>query len=157
MEFQKAYRETERPTVNTGEGLTEQAHKRETDINYILRDYERTGFIKHAKQHQGTYDDISVQDFQEAMFIVKQAQNMFSELPGAVKKRFSNDPREFLSFVQNPANLEEMGRLGILKGNDGIDIKGTSVNVPTKAHYDEVKQQQHEAAVAANSAPAEPS
>lgn len=130
---------SERVTVDTGEGLTEQAHKRETDINYILRDYERTGFIKHAQKHKGKYDDVSVQDFQDAMFIVTNAQKMFDELPGQVRKRFQNSPAEFLSFVQDPNNAAEMAKLGILRGNDGVDVSGTAVNVPTKAHYEAVQ------------------
>jgi len=124
--------------IDTGRGLTEQAHKDETDMNYILRDYARTGFIKHSKENQGRYDDVTVTDFQDAMFKVTEAQNMFNELPSQVRKRFGNDPAEFLGFVQNPNNSEEMHRLGILQGNDGIDISGTAVNVPTKSDFDKV-------------------
>lgn len=130
--IQKALRPAMRVTLDTGPGLTEQAHKKETDMNYILRDYARTGFIKHAKNFQGRYDDVAVQDFQEAMFIVNQAQSMFAELPGHLRKRFQNDPAEFLEFVQNPENGDEMLRLGILKGNDGVDVTGAPVAAPTK-------------------------
>ena len=119
-------------TLDTGEGKTEQAHKHETDMNYILRDYARTGLIKHAQQHAGRYDDVSVQDFQEAMFIVKEAQNMFDNLPGQIRKRFGQDPAAFLEFVQNPENKDEMQRLGILRGNDGVDINGAITNAPTE-------------------------
>lgn len=137
IEVRKPLRRYKGSTLKCGPGKTEQAHKRETDMNYILRDYAKTGLIKHAQKHQGTYDDVTVDDFQEAMFLVTSAQNMFNDLPGQIKKRFNNDPAEFLGFVQNPENVDEMSRLGILKGNDGIDINGTQVNVPTKAHYDE--------------------
>ena len=104
MKFQKAYSKTKRNKINTGKGLTEQSHKHETDINYILKEYTRTGFINHAKQNEGRYDDISVQDFQEAMFIVSDATNMFAELPGQIRKEFKNSPSQFLDFVQNPNN-----------------------------------------------------
>ena len=120
----------DKPKLNTGPGMTEQAHKRETDMNYILREYTKTGLIKHAKNYQGQYDDVSVQSFQEAMFLVKNAERMFSELPSEARKRFANNPEQFLEFVQNPDNKSEMQRMGILKGNDGIDVSGASVNVP---------------------------
>ena len=129
-EIKKAYRQYAKSTVDTGPGLTEQAHKNETDVNYILKDYVRTGFIKHAKENQGKYDDISVQDFQEAMFIVAEANSMFEELPGQVRKEFKNDPSRFLEFVQNPNNAEKMQELGILKGNDGMDLKGVPTSAP---------------------------
>lgn len=130
MKFQKAYGKTIKPKVDTGKGLTEQAHKHETDINYILKEYTRTGFIKHSKENKGRYDDISVQDFQTAMFTVASAQNMFSELPGQVRKEFANDPARFLEFVQNPDNADRMEKMGILRGNDGIDLQGMPTNAP---------------------------
>ena len=116
--------------VDTGEGLTEQAHKNETDMNFILRDYKRTGFIRHAKDNQGRYDDISVQDFQEAMFVVAEANNMFAELPANIRKDFNNDPSQFLGFVQNPDNQEKLQKMGIIKGNDGVDLKGMPTTAP---------------------------
>lgn len=141
IEIQKAFRVSKRVGLDTGKGLTEQAHKNETDMNYILRDYTKTGYIKHAKEHEGKYDDISVQDFQEAMFTVTAAQNLFNDLPAEIKKEFGQDPAQFLEFVQNPDNEGYMNSLGILKGNDGIDINGVAVKVPTKAHYDAVQRQ----------------
>jgi phage internal scaffolding protein len=120
-------------TVDTGRGLTEQSHKKETDMNYILREYTRTGLVRHAKNNEGKYDDIAVQDFQEAMITVANAKTMFEELPAAIRKRFNQNPAEFLGFVQNPANLNEMQKMGILRGNDGLNIKGAPVAVPTQA------------------------
>lgn len=125
------------PKVVCTEQITEQAHKRQTDINWILRDYAKTGLMKHVNKHQGKYDDVSVADFQEAMFKVKSAQAMFDQLPAQIRRRFGHDPAMFLEFVQNPSNIDEMAKLGILKGNDGIDINGAAVEVPTKAEYDE--------------------
>lgn len=119
-----------RPTISTGKGKTEQAHKQQCDMNYILRDYQRTGLIKHAAKHEGRYDDVTAVDFQEAMFLVTNAQNMFMTLPSSIRDRFGNDPAAFLDFVQNPSNTDEMARMGILKGNDGLDVSGAQVNSP---------------------------
>lgn len=125
--------------VHCGKSLTEQSHKAECDINNILKDYVKTGLIRHANRNKGMYDDITCQDFQSAMDILNNAQNMFNELPSKVRKRFGNDPSAFLQFVQDPKNGEEMQRMGILKGNDGLDITGAKVNSPTG---ESVKQQQ---------------
>lgn len=99
-------------------------------MNVILADYSRTGFMKHAKVNQGRYDDVSAIDFQTAMTTVANANSMFESLPANVRKRFSNNPTNFLEFVQNPNNKAEMKSLGILKGNDGIDINGALVPSP---------------------------
>jgi phage internal scaffolding protein len=130
IKIQKALRKSQRSVINTGEGLTEQAHKDDCDINYILRNYQKTGLIKHAKNNQGKYDDISAVDFSEAMIIVAQAKSMFEELPANMRKRFGNDPGAFLNFVQTPGNEAEMVKMGIARGNDGIDVSGAPTGAP---------------------------
>jgi phage internal scaffolding protein len=113
-----------------GESKTEQAHRDECNMNYILREYQKTGLIRHAKEYEGRYDDIAVQDFQDAMFLVTEAQNMFNGLPNNIRQRFENDPGKFLAFVQNPDNKPEMKVLGMLKGNDGLDARGQPTAAP---------------------------
>jgi len=127
---QSRFSEKVRPTVDTGPGKTEQAHKKQTDMNYILRDYHATGMIKHAAKYQGRYDDVPPVDFQEAMNLVTNAQQMFSDLPSNLRNRFGNDPAAFLGFVQNPDNAQELQKLGITRGNDGIDITGAATAAP---------------------------
>lgn len=130
VEVRKAFRPVPRVQIECGEGLTEQHHKKACDMNQILADYRRTGLIKHAANNKGRYDDVSAVDFQEAMFIVTEAQQMFESLPGDIRKRFANDPAQFLGFVQNPDNKAEMAKLGILKGNDGVDLRGAQTGAP---------------------------
>lgn len=121
------------PTIDTGEGLTEQSHKNECDMNYILKDYARTGFIKHANQNAGQYDDVTSVDFQSAMDTVANVKSMFEGLPSAVRAEFSHNPSQFLDYVQNPANTQALAERGILHGNDGIDIRGAYTAAPTES------------------------
>lgn len=121
-----------RVLIHTGEGMTEQAHKKECDMNYILKEYAKTGIVRHAKTHEGRYDDVSVADFQAAMFIVKEAQNMFDTLPSELRQRFKG-PEQFLEFVNNPTNRDEMIKLGMIVGNDGLKGDGTPSGAPTEA------------------------
>jgi phage internal scaffolding protein len=134
--------------VNTGKGLTEQSHKKQCDMNYILKDYQRTGMIKHAAKFEGKYDDVSAGDFQNAMFLIKNAQQMFEQLPSSLRKRFGNDPASFLEFTSNPDNKEEMKSLGILKGNDGLDINGAATASPVKTEQPYVDEPPSEKPVA---------
>lgn len=122
-------------TVNTGKGLTEQSHTEECDINTILHDYTRTGFMRHAKANEGQYDDVSSVDFQEAQIAVANVKSMFEGLPSQIRREFNQDPSTFLNFVQNPENAQELSKRGLLVGNDGINIHGTHVNSMTKHQY----------------------
>ncbi len=98
---------------------TKQAFKRDVDINNIMRKYVKTGLIDHFSKHSGEYGFASGVVFHEAMNIVTKAESMFADLPAAVRLRFENDPADFLEFVQNPANAEEMIELGLREPRGG--------------------------------------
>lgn len=115
----------------TGEGKTEQSHKKQCDMNYILRNYQKTGLITHAKKYQGQYDDVKVQDFNDAMMLVTKAKAMYEELPSNIRSRFTG-PEQFIAFTNNPANAPEMVKMGILRGNDGLDRNGAPSGAPTQ-------------------------
>lgn len=119
-----------RAVTLTGTVGAEQAPKKQCDINYILQDYQRTGMIQHAKNYAGKYDDVTIDSFQDAMFLVKRAENMFNDLPSSLRKRFNNDPGEFLQFSQNPENKEEMVKLGMIAGNDGLTQEALPSGAP---------------------------
>jgi len=90
-----------------------QSMKDQCDINFIMSRYLRSGNIDWASKHQGSYGDIEPLDFHEAMGIVAKAKEMFADLPSAVRKRFSNEPRSFLEFLHDPANQAEARKLGL--------------------------------------------
>lgn len=142
------------PTIDTGEGLTEQSHKDACDMNYILKDYARTGFIKHARQHEGKYDDVTSYDFQQAMDTVANVKSMFEGLPSEVRAEFAHNPSQFLDYVQNPENTKVLADRGILVGNDGIDISGAYTTAPIQSSV-EAPEVPSEAATEQPSASAE--
>ena len=89
--------------------------KDDCDINRIMLKYQKTGVLDHAKTYQGQYSDFSqvTGDYQEHMNAVIQANEMFMSLPSSVRKQFDNDPGEFLAFVDDPNNADEMVSLGL--------------------------------------------
>jgi len=100
--------------VNDEESMTHQSFKEECDINTIMAKYKRTGLITHVNEHQGQYGQfVDVQDYQTSMNQIIDAQNAFMELPAALRKRFNNDAGDFLAFVQDPKNADEMVDLGL--------------------------------------------
>jgi phage internal scaffolding protein len=111
--------------LNTGEvtyppSMTKQSFLAECDINNIIKAFKVTGQIKHINERaqQGAYADLpDPQDFQEALHQVRDAQASFATLPAHVRSRFANDPAEFLAFMANPANQDEIIRLGLATDN----------------------------------------
>lgn len=115
----------ERPVCDTfidPENDTQQSMAAECDINNIMRQYEQTGLIAHVNQYEGEYGDFTdVVDYQTACNVVMMANEMFSTLPSTVRARFQNDPSAFLAFVDDPANKEEMVKLGLSRIRDQSD------------------------------------
>lgn len=107
-------------TPNTGPSLTKQSFKDECDVNNILRKYQKTGLITHSNPRSGTFDDLpSDIDFQQSMNTIIAAESAFTSLPSSLRRRFNNSPEEFLSFVYDPANTNELIELGLATNKSG--------------------------------------
>lgn len=102
------------PTKLEGPSKTQQHFKRECDINHLMAKYQKTGVIDHLNQYQGDYSDLTdVPDYQTALLKVQSAQTAFDSLPSSIRSKFQNDPAQFLDFVSNPDNIDEMIELGL--------------------------------------------
>jgi phage internal scaffolding protein len=107
--------------VKTGElvkepSMTKQSFVEECDINNIIKSYSVTGVIQHIneKAAQGSYIDLPDPiDYQESLNIVIQAEQSFATLPSSVRNRFENDPEQFLAFMADPANQDEIIKMGL--------------------------------------------
>ena len=100
----------------SGESHVKQAAKAECDINTIMAKYEKSGLVTHTARYSGNYGNfIGAPEYHEAMNAVVQADAMFMTLPSSIRKRFGNDPADFLAFVQNPDNAGELVSMGLAK------------------------------------------
>lgn len=122
MKFRKNYQyDPSHGLVFTHPSMTQQHFKDECDVNQILRKYQQTGLITHLNNTPGTYGDVSeydASDYQRAMQIVIDAQARFDDLPSSIRKRFNNDPQEFLAFVSSESNRDEAVALGLIEKPD---------------------------------------
>jgi len=95
-------------------GVTQQSFKDECDINLIIDRARNGAAISHLNARVAQYGDFSsIPDYRSALDQVNRANGMFMELDAKVRERFANDPAKFLDFVQNPANSDELVRLGL--------------------------------------------
>ncbi|QCQ84588.1 internal scaffolding protein [Blackfly microvirus SF02] len=96
--------------------MTKQEFQAECDINNILKHFSVTGMLRHvsAKAASGAYQNLpDGQDFQDSLHTVQRATEAFMTLPSKLRARFDNEPSQFLSFVTNPANADELRKLGL--------------------------------------------
>jgi len=94
---------------------TQQHFKDETDINNILRMFNITGQLP-TKAITPKYGDFTgIGDYHSALNAVIAAEDEFMTLPATLRARFDNDPAELIEFLNNPENLDEAQKLGLVK------------------------------------------
>lgn len=93
---------------------TKQEFKAESDINTIMASYARTGELPKINELAPQFLDVTDMDFQTHMNYIREAQELFDELPSAIRNRFQNDPGAFIDFTSDPINRPELARLGLL-------------------------------------------
>ncbi len=113
--IRKAYTPRERHQINfPDQGRTKQSFRDECDINNIMAKYQKSGLLDFVNNHQAQYGDATGVEFQAAMELVVRGQELFDALPSSVRKRFDNNPEEFLEFVNDPASEAEAIKLGLI-------------------------------------------
>lgn len=138
MEFQTRFNNWVKPRkkFDPESSLTFQSMKDETDINLIIKNYKATGKLPSIKGDPMTVrypqfgDFTQITDYADAVQALNVAKDAFSELPSVVRRRFDNDPAKLVSFIEDPANMQEAVNLGLIE-------KPISVN-PGQKPTDEV-------------------
>lgn len=118
MKLKKAYDDFGPASVETGlacldASLAVQSMAEETDINTIVKRFGLTGQLPSDVRVPTFGDFTEVTDFQTAMNAVLDAEKSFMAMPAEVRKRFGNDPQEFVMFCSDEKNVDEMRKLGL--------------------------------------------
>lgn len=95
----------------------QQHFKDECDINTIIDNYRINGCFQPGDLNVSSpvYADVSdVKDFQSAQNYVIQAQEQFMTLDARIRRRFNDDPAQFMAFCEDESNYEEALALGIV-------------------------------------------
>lgn len=113
---------SEKLIVNARQGgpsRTKQSFKNETDLNFLVDRYKKTGQVPASVNRESKYGYAPSLDFQEALELVQNARTMFSELPAAVRQNFENNPANLLAFVENSDNgPEQYAAMGLTEAPD---------------------------------------
>lgn len=100
--------------IDCGPSLTKQSFREESDINSIIKRFEKDGMITVA-QREGFYGDVSeIVDYKAAADIVQRADELFMDMSADVRTRFDNDPAKMIEFLADEGNRAEAEKLGII-------------------------------------------
>lgn len=110
------------------EKMVQPQHAYDSNINALMARHSRMPAgspIPTSREGQGQYIDMTIlpQDFMTAQNLVLDMRRKFAAFPSVIRRRFLNDPYQLLRFVQDPSNLEEARKLGLVPplppGNQG--------------------------------------
>ena len=100
-------------TVNNEATRTKQSLIENADINKIIRKHGLTHVITAARDVEVLYGQVTSRDLQEAMDMHNAAEEAFLKVPSDIRKKFGNDPGEFIDFATNPDNIDQMRQWGL--------------------------------------------
>lgn len=103
------------------EDMTRQEFKDETDINTILRRFNISGELPQNVR-MPTYGDFEgITSYHDAANVMRAAEESFNAMPAEIRERFGNDPAAFVEFCEQPENLEEARRMGLVPAAELAD------------------------------------
>lgn len=109
-------------TVNEDPEMTKQSFKDECDINFILRDYERSGVVRSLNKARAVFADVSeLGDYADALMVVQEAEEAFMALPAKTRKVFNHSPAEFLDAAHDPDKRDLLVQAGLIPPEKAAD------------------------------------
>jgi len=94
--------------------LAVQSQKDEADINTIVRNFGITGKLPVGVKVPSYGDFSGIDDYRSAIEAVKAAEAEFLKVPSELRAKLGHDPQKFLEYCADPANREEMRKLGLV-------------------------------------------
>lgn len=110
MKFRTPYtpRVKQQVSFKGDDGKTIQEQSDATDINNILERYARTGLIDHVSKHEPQYGEFAAFDFQANQNMITKIKQTFDELPAKARQQFDNNPQNFVEFISQQENIDDM-------------------------------------------------
>lgn len=94
--------------------LTKQSFQTECDINHIVKNNALVAPLTPQQYQALNFQDLgNAVDYHTAKNYLIEAENSFMSLSADIRARFQNDPGQFLDFVQNADNQQELIDMGL--------------------------------------------
>lgn len=93
--------------------LTQQHLAEETDINWIVKRYAQTGEVPQHQLPPLNSDFAANLTFEQSMNLIVEARESFDALPSEIRTRFHNNPAEFVDFMSDAKNGDQIREMGL--------------------------------------------
>ncbi|QCQ84776.1 internal scaffolding protein [Blackfly microvirus SF02] len=99
-----------------------QDQRDEVDINTIVRRFGLTGQLPDAVRAPEFGDFTGAMDYQSSLNAIRAAQDSFMEMPAELRTRLDNDPQQFLEFVADPKNVDELKKYNLVRSDGPVPV-----------------------------------
>lgn len=113
--------------------LTDQSYKKSSDINNIMKQYQKTGLLLEPNKAFAKYQDNTLAiPLETAHELVNEARALFYELPSQLRKQMDNDPLKLEDFLSNPENHDQLIKYGLItkKADEVTTSPQPSADIP---------------------------
>lgn len=111
------------------ESLTNQSMAEDADINVMVRRFGLTGTMPQGLIPPTYGDFVGITDFRSALHAIKDAEERFMQMPAEVRRRFDNDPQEFVAFASDSGNVDELVKMGLAVKREVSNESGVNADV----------------------------
>lgn len=95
--------------------LTKQSFKDQADVNLVVRRYATEGTLPYVNPRPGVFGDVSgAVQLQEAIELVRDANDSFQGLPSSVRTLADNSAVNFLQMLSTPDGVSDLQEVGFL-------------------------------------------
>lgn len=103
-------------TFDVNDGMTEQHHAEDADINNIMKRYRNTGLVPVNPNIPLAVGDFSeIDNYESAMNKIAEANSMFEQLPAHIRKAYDNNPALLLAAIDDPNQKQKLTDLGVFE------------------------------------------
>ena len=140
MAFFTRFKRPENPSIDFKdcERLVAVEFAQESDINFLLSRYKNTGSLytadqlMKAKRRPQFGDFTGISDYQDSLDKMREALQLFGDLPLALRQRFSDDPVQLLEFLQDRNNFDDAVKLGLVDAPSKDEPKSVKPQEPVQ-------------------------
>ena len=110
-----------------GPSMTDQSDKNMVDINSIMANYAKTGLLPAFKEKVESYiDTTQIPSYIEAQAQIREAGELFEQLPAPVRKLMDNNPANLEKVISNPEYKDILLKYGVLEESKPVQVEDKS-------------------------------
>lgn len=84
--------------------------------------------------------NLTGESYHEMLCKVEEVQGQFAGLPSRVRRRFANNPEQLIKFLEDPNNLPEAVKLGLIDEGDLSEEKKAQLDLVREAEAEDLRE-----------------